>query len=253
MSDAGGVHSASGGSTVEAPDENASGINIERQFSQAQNMVLLQSGAVTLQHKPIEREIFESHGYGSALQFFKDKPDAALSLCLRVEEKLTFAYLMYNESLKHLEDAKERILELEDDKMTQRNDWAEHKRTLVADGLRSKGLLTARGIFERYLQLIAVENKMKGKFNATDVCKQLKIFTPIPGSWTAILIGGVQKTLPGQDVSEYTAALYAVLSRDIHGHPWTGNAVELIFDDAKQDEKSHLLVLQILCKGMGLM
>ncbi len=220
------------------------------------------------------------------MQFFKDKPEAALALCLRVEDKLTFAYLMYNDSLKHLKDANERILELKEEarekilelkaeKLAQkqewtecRKDWAEHKSLLLADGLRSRGLLTAQGVFERYLQLIAIENNVKGKFNATEVCKLLKVFVPKLASWTEIFVLSIGTAVPGRDVSEYATALYAVLCRDvseyatalyavlcrdIHGHPWTGDGVVLIFDDTKQDEKDHLLVLQALCKGMGLM
>lgn len=239
-------------------------------------MVLLESGALSLQHRPIEREIRDVFGYESVLQFFKDKPDVAMCMCMRMEEKLTVAYLICNDKIqdaalqlkamnemhtaqfKEIRDRvgelKERISEMKQHNLEQRNDWAEQKRILVADSLRSKGLLTARGIFERYLQLVAIENGIKGKFNATNVLGLLKTL-PVSstGSWTEILVCGIQTAIPaGRDISDYATGLYAVLCRDIHGHPWTGDAVQLLFDESKHDEKIHLSVLRALCKGMGL-
>lgn len=242
-------------------------------------MVLLQSGTLSLQHRPIEREIRDVFGYESVLQFFKDKPDAAMAMCMGVEEKLTVAFLICNEKIQdaslqfkvmnerlvemnerivemkeRISEIKQRNAELKDSIAIQRNDWAEQKRSLVADSLRSKGLLTARGIFERYLQLVAIENGIKGKFNATRVLDSLKTLPIIAtGSWTEILVCGIRTAIPsGRDISDYANTLYAVLCRDIHGHPWTGDAVELLFDESKQDEKIHLSVLRALCKGMGL-
>lgn len=232
-------------------------VTTRRFASQAPNIVLYQSGLVRLEHRPIEREISDVYRYESAIEFFKNQPVAAMSLSLAVESKLVCAYAI---QLKQLEDAREliaelrgRIAELKNDKIVQKNDWDEHKRVLVADSLRSKGLLTARGIFERYLQLIAGEHKLKGKFNASEVCNRLNGLAPVAGSWTKILVDGIETATPGTDVSDYANNLYGVLCRDIHGHPWSGTAVELLFDDSKPEDCVHLSVLRCLCKGMGLM
>jgi hypothetical protein len=237
-------------------------VTLGRLASRAPNIVLYQIGSVRLEHRPIEREISDVYRYESAMDFFKDQPVAALSLSLAVESKLACAYAIQHESLKQLEDARERITELKgriaelmSDKIVQKNDWDEHKRVLVEDSLRSKGLLSARGIFERYLQLIAGEHKLKGKFNASEVCNRLKGLAPAAsaGSWTKIMVQGIETATPGTDVSDYANNLYGVLCRDIHGHPWSGTAVELLFDDSIPEDCVHLSVLRCLCKGMGLM
>ena len=236
------------------------GVTPGRFASQAPNILLYQSGSVRLEHRPIEREISDVYQYKSTLDFFRDQPMAALTLSLAVESKLACAYAIQHESLKQLADARElidelrgRIADLKDDKLVQNKIWDEHKRVLLADGLRSKGLLTARGIFERYLQLIAVEQNFRGKFNASEVCRRLKGYVPAAGSWTEILVKGIETATPGTDVSDYATKLYGVLCRDIHGHPWSGTAVELLFDDSIPEDSVHLSVLRCLCTGMGLM
>lgn len=55
--------------------------------------------------------------------------------------------------------------------------WKDKEKYLNMEALRAKGLLSSRGIFERFLQLAYSENvgsgNIKGKFFATQVCANL--------------------------------------------------------------------------------
>ena len=74
------------------------------------------------------------------------------------------------EKLKLLLEAKEVLwAQLQDE-------WKGKKQLLMMDALRARGLLSSRGIFERWLQLAHHEN-LPGKFNATGTCHKLGSLT----------------------------------------------------------------------------
>jgi hypothetical protein len=54
--------------------------------------------------------------------------------------------------------------------------------------LRAKGLLSARGIFEKIMQLIHEETpSLKGRFNATAVCANIATHKPSDGNYFLII------------------------------------------------------------------
>jgi hypothetical protein len=65
------------------------------------------------------------------------------------------------------------------------NEWREHKvgwddqrKVLVADSLRVRRLLTSRGVFERYIQLVSHENGLRN-MPVTNTCREFDTLFPI--------------------------------------------------------------------------
>ncbi|CAE7243591.1 unnamed protein product [Symbiodinium sp. CCMP2592] len=113
--------------------------------------------------------------------------------------------------------------------------------------LRAKGLLSSRGIFEWTLRLAAKECRPKDKFNATATIKALRSGKN-RGRWEAILSKGIKKCFSGERVKPTLQSIYGTLSDEIHGFPWTVNAVQLS-DQLSSQERCFLLEL---CKALNL-
>ena len=57
--------------------------------------------------------------------------------------------------------------------------WNDTKSAIIKDNLRARGLLSSRGVFERVLQLVHMENYGTSQpFRATQICKQLGKLNP---------------------------------------------------------------------------
>jgi hypothetical protein len=112
--------------------------------------------------------------------------------------------------------------------------------------LRAEGLLSSRGVLERFLQLHHGEQRFRGRFNATDTIRQLTQ----AGRWGNSLVWAVKECHGHQiDVRRVLQDLYSKLSEEIHGRPWDTNAV--LIDDSLPDKDK--CVLRKLCEFMGLM
>ncbi len=79
----------------------------------------------------------------------------------------------------------------------------------------------------------------------------------LPGKWTDELKKAIEGCLithqsklnpTGKDISEYAEKLYGSLSSDIHGTPWSTNAVQLSSDLSPMDR----CVMLGLFKEMGI-
>ena len=55
----------------------------------------------------------------------------------------------------------------------QKASWAEQKEGWRMDVLRAQGKLSSRGIFERFLELVAAEQGLKGRPNASTTIKKV--------------------------------------------------------------------------------
>ena len=113
--------------------------------------------------------------------------------------------------------------------------------------LRAKGLLSSRGIFEWTLRLAAKECRPKDKFNATATIKALRT-AKNNGRWENILSTGIKNCFKGARVKPTLESIYGTLSDEIHGYPWTVNAVQLS-DQLSESEKCFLVHL---CKALNL-
>jgi hypothetical protein len=55
----------------------------------------------------------------------------------------------------------------------QKASWAKHEKMLNMEVYRAQGKLSSRGIFERFLELVAAEQGLKGRPNASTTIKKV--------------------------------------------------------------------------------
>jgi hypothetical protein len=228
--------------------------------------------------RSISNIIIEKFQYEkSALDFFKERSNDALDLynalfsdfvsysrnsanlltlkdmeISSLNKQLTYTTQMSNQHIQMLEnylsDTKQmcqkqvELLEINQKEVT---------KTLERELLRTHGLLTSRGVFEHSLTLVAKEQNIQ-PFNASKVCNKLSSLTRHGFKWTDAMISAIEKGAPGKNVSEYARNLYSLLSNEIHGYPWRGQAVDIKFDKTNADEAEHFEVISSLCKNLGL-
>ena len=108
---------------------------------------------------------------------------------------------------------------------------------------RSKDLLSSRGIFETALKLAAAELGLRGNFNAAETIKRIQ--SNGRGRWRNVLVDATKKCFPGQAVRDTLDQNYRTLSEDIHGQPWTINAVQL----SDQLTREQNCFIRELCKA----
>lgn len=97
-----------------------------------------------------------------------------------------------------------------------------------ADLLRAKGLLTSRGIVESMAQSAWVECGRKVQnFNFAQAAA-LVSQDPQAGYWTEKLSNFTNACFPDRPVEDGLLALFREVSRDIHGYPWSGQAVKVL-------------------------
>ena len=90
---------------------------------------------------------------------------------------------------------------------------------------RAKGCLSSRGIFETALKLAAEELHLRGNFNATRTIGAIQ--SNGRGRWPKVLVDATRKCFREQAVNTALENTYRSLSQEIHGQPWTTNAVQL--------------------------
>ena len=99
--------------------------------------------------------------------------------------------------------------------------------------LRSKGLLTCRGVLEMALIQVRNECKLKGKFSAQKTCFYLDKAnsTEQTAAWKLKKCYEEARdkhphpNLLHKSVGKAYSDLYGLLSEKIHGHPWSGESV----------------------------
>ena len=101
--------------------------------------------------------------------------------------------------------------------------------------LRSKGLLTSRGVLEMALMHVHHEINSKDRFNAHRTCSYLnaKNLTEGTGAWKLVqcynqtLDKHPQSVLSHKSIDTAYRDLYGSLSQAIHGYPWSGDSVRI--------------------------
>ena len=120
--------------------------------------------------------------------------------------------------------------------------------SLRCDVLRAKGLMTARGVFERVGQLVFNEQRCKSKFNCTTGVLQA-LAKPSAGERSQFLFDTIQDCKdPGDDVNKAATKVWQQLSDQTHGQTWSGIEVEVL---GPLDEVGRCVIAKI-CAKMGL-
>jgi len=101
------------------------------------------------------------------------------------------------------------------------------------EALRSKGLLTSRGVLEFALKQVHHERNGNRKFIARSTCEDLDESPPLEKTeaWKMKECFEMMcKQYPGSILARMSlgkayAEVYSALSYDIHGYPWSGESV----------------------------
>ena len=137
--------------------------------------------------------------------------------------------------------------ELAEHKLSHEKEHAEQKLSMIEkisrldvhlqysqqETLRSKGLLTSRGVLEMALMHVHHEINSKDRFNAHRTCSYLnaKNLTEGTGAWKLVqcynqtLDKHPQSVLSHKSIATAYRDLYGSLSQAIHGYPWSGDSV----------------------------
>ena len=137
--------------------------------------------------------------------------------------------------------------ELAEHKLSHEKELAEQKLSMIEkisrldvhlqysqqETLRSKGLLTSRGVLEMALMHVHHEINSKDRFNAHRTCSYLnaKNLTEGTGAWKLVqcynqtLDKHPQSVLSHKSIATAYRDLYGSLSQAIHGYPWSGDSV----------------------------
>jgi len=113
--------------------------------------------------------------------------------------------------------------------------------------LRSKGLLTSRGVLEMALIQVHNECKLKGKFSAQQTCFYLgkAKSTEQTAAWKLKKCHQEARdkhphsNLLDESVGKAYSDLYGLLSEKIHGHPWSGESIKIL--DVLPEEMQTLI------------
>ena len=160
-------------------------------------------------------------------------------------------HAMAEQKLSHEKELAEHKLshekELAEQKLSREKELAEQKLSMIEkisrldvhlqysqqETLRSKGLLTSRGVLEMALMHVHHEINSKDRFNAHRTCSYLnaKNLTEGTGAWKLVqcynqtLDKHPQSVLSHKSIATAYRDLYGSLSQAIHGYPWSGDSV----------------------------
>jgi len=167
------------------------------------------------------------------------------------EHKLSHEKELAEHKLSHEKELAEHKLsrekELAEQKLSREKELAEQKLSVIEkisrldvhlqysqqETLRSKGLLTSRGVLEMALMHVHHEINSKDRFNAHRTCSYLnaKNLTEGTGAWKLVqcynqtLDKHPQSVLSHKSIATAYRDLYGSLSQAIHGYPWSGDSV----------------------------
>jgi hypothetical protein len=101
-----------------------------------------------------------------------------------------------------------------------------------ADTLRSKGAVSARGIFEHYLKRCWIElhehDTKQKRFDATMTCKLIDEYDPASTKQKSEKVESLKALIAQCPEFEKNnlAELYGILCHEIHGAPWSGPSIQ---------------------------
>ena len=164
------------------------------------------------------------------------------------EKELTQQQLSREKELAEQQLSREKELTAREKQLTEQNKELTEQKVSMTDKLarleenlqvaqtevlRSKGLLTSRGVLEMALIQVHNECKLKGKFSAQQTCFYLgkAKSTEQTAAWKLKKCHQEARdkhphsNLLDESVGKAYSDLYGLLSEKIHGHPWSGESV----------------------------
>jgi hypothetical protein len=156
--------------------------------------------------------------------------DKELELKLEVKDK---ELEVKDKELELKLEIKKRELEVKDKEL---ENLRTHLRFAEKEKLRANGLMTSRGIFERRIYEVASIDygEKKKKTNVTEICRKLDSST-----LSELLIDKPLAHRLKDDASRCgvsrLADIYAKLSDEIHGYPWSGESVKVYFNSSSPE------------------
>ena len=121
---------------------------------------------------------------------------------------------------------------------------------LEEDLLRAKGLMTARGVFERVVQLAFNEQKTVGKVKGKCIIANILPTisdNPQAGRFSKLLVSSAKRCDSTQSVKDALQSVWTQLSQQVHDFPWSGDVK--IGSDLPEVTRC---IAEELCKGMQL-
>ena len=164
------------------------------------------------------------------------------------EERLESEKKLAEERLKLKLAESEKKLALAEERLKSQKEIHElHAQIANVEILHAKGLLTARGVFERAAHLAFFEMNLKGAVNTTQALREVGNASKL-GVWTQHLRDAAAHCAPKEQTSDLLISVWQELSLDVHGFSWKGPDVQF---SASLSEQAKCVVEE-LCKKMGL-
>ena len=164
------------------------------------------------------------------------------------EERLKSEKKLAEERLKLKLAESEKKLALAEERLKSQKEIHElHAQIANVEILHAKGLLTARGVFERAAHLAFFEMNLKGAVNTTQALREVGNASKL-GVWTQHLRDAAAYCAPKEQTSDLLISVWQELSLDVHGFSWKGPDVQF---SASLSEQAKCVVEE-LCKKMGL-
>ena len=164
------------------------------------------------------------------------------------EERLESEKKLAEERLKLKLAESEKKLALAEERLKSQKEIHElHAQIANVEILHAKGLLTARGVFERAAHLAFFEMNLKGAVSTTQALRELGNASKL-GVWTQHLRDAAAHCAPKEQTSDLLISVWQELSLDVHGFSWKGPDVQF---SASLSEQAKCVVEE-LCKKMGL-
>ena len=164
------------------------------------------------------------------------------------EERLESEKKLAEERLKLKLAESEKKLALAEERLKSQKEIHElHAQIANVEILHAKGLLTARGVFERAAHLAFFEMNLKGAVNTIQALREVGNASKL-GVWTQHLRDAAAHCAPKEQTSDLLISVWQELSLDVHGFSWKGPDVQF---SASLSEQAKCVVEE-LCKKMGL-
>ena len=164
------------------------------------------------------------------------------------EERLESEKKLAEERLKLKLAESEKKLALAEERLKSQKEIHElHAQIANVEILHAKGLLSARGVFERAAHLAFFEMNLKGAVNTTQALREVGNASKL-GVWTQHLRDAAAHCAPKEQTSDLLISVWQEFSLDVHGFSWKGPDVQF---SASLSEQAKCVVEE-LCKKMGL-
>ena len=179
--------------------------------------------------------------------FLEERLESEKKLAL-AEDRLESEKKLAEERLKLKLAESEKKLALAEERLKSQKEIHElHAQIANVEILHAKGLLTARGVFERAAHLAFFEMNLKGAVNTTQALREVGNASKL-GVWTQHLRDAAAHCAPKEQTSDLLISVWQELSLDVHGFSWKGPDVQF---SASLSEQAKCVVEE-LCKKMGL-